>query len=154
MRCIQNGENEEREQAAIAAIKAKEDNKRYLVSSIAVGAAGGGAGVISGAILLSLASSYAKKTMEGKDKIAGINQGKAATGQLLTQRETADLARKGQAMEVGSYVAFGVAGAALVTAVALGIKYNKGKKVIKNMQVTVAPAINDKMAQITIGGRF
>jgi uncharacterized protein (TIGR02145 family) len=154
VRCIQNGENEEKELAAIAAIKAQETNKRYLVSSIAVGAAAGGAGVISGAILLSLAASYAKKTLDGQDKLAGIHQGKAATGQLMTQRETADLARKGQALEVSSYVAFGVAGAAVVTAVALGIKYNKGKKVIKNTQVTVAPAVNDQMAQITIGGRF
>ncbi len=137
-----------------AAENKQEQDNRYLISSVAIGAVGGGGGVISGAVLLAMAAKYAGTIETESDKVAQINNGAIASESPMNQKDMAALAQKGRRLEVGSYVAFGVAGAALITAVALGAKHSKSKKAIKNQYVTVAPVFDAQAAGFTVGGRW
>ncbi len=135
---------------------AKDNNgdKRYLTSSIVVGTVGGGAGVITGAVLIAIAAKYAGAVSAEKAKIDKINNGATLNESLMNQKEVMNMEQKGRRLEIGSYVAFGVAGAAVITAVALGVKHSKSKKAVNNQYVTVAPAFDNRAAGLTIGGSW
>ncbi len=137
-----------------SAPKPQTGNKRYLIGAVATGVAGGGGGIISGAVLMALAAGKARTNQRMSGNIDSVRKGTLELKDVPSQLELADVAQKGRAMEIGSYVSFGIAGAAVITAAVLGAKYHKSKKNNKNKFVTFAPTIDEQTAMFLIGGQW
>ncbi len=122
--------------------KEKAKGNRYLISSVVVGSVGGTLGITAGAILMVKAVNYAENT-----KTSDV-------AQHYSQIRINRLAKTGRHLEIGSYIAFGTAGAAVATAIALGVHHQKHKKDKKKKNITLSPTVGKQTALLTISGSW